>query len=125
MNPALIQLADSLFSKLARVSRANATGAVECICCGHSFHWGNTDCAHFITRGHMALRYELDNCWPVCRLCHTGPFHQVEYEAALVEKKGQAFVDSLRERGYQYTRSRTDHEMAALIEEINQKLLAL
>lgn len=118
----LIQIADAFFSKLVRVSRANETGAVQCICCGHSFHWMLVDCGHFITRGHMGLRYDLDNCWPVCRVCHVKPGHQSDYEVALTAKKGEEFVASLHERGYKYFRARTDEEMEELIKETIEKL---
>lgn len=118
----LIQQADSAFSKLARLSRADKAGQVECICCGRPFHWTYTDCGHFVVRGNMALRYDLDNCWPVCRACHSKPTHTTEYENALVKKKGQEFVDRLRQRGHQYFRAQNDQEMEALVQELTYKL---
>lgn len=83
------------------------------------------DCGHFVTRGHMGLRYDLENGWPVCRKCHSKPEHSTEYANALIAKKGEEFVERLRARGYEYFRSRTDQEIEALIQEINEKLKQL
>jgi hypothetical protein len=118
----LFEYADKLFSKLARISRADKSGSVDCFICGSPFHWSFTDCAHFIIRRNFSLRYCLDNCWPVCRICHQRQEHNAEYESALLKKKGAAFVESLRQRGNQYFRTPNDKEMAEIIEEITQEL---
>ena len=118
----LIQIADNLLSKYARVSRADKAGQVDCICCGRPFHWSLTDPAHFVGRACMALRWELDNVWPCCRTCHESPDHLDRYEATLVKTRGQAFVESLVVRGKRYQKAPNKAEIAEIITELTYKL---
>ena len=72
----------------------------------------------------MALRYDLDNCWPGCRECHSKPQHNHEYATQLTRKKGIAFVENLRKRGYQYTKAPNKAEMEEIINDLTYKLTA-
>jgi hypothetical protein len=70
----------------------------------------------------MALRWDIDNVWPCHRTCHDSPRHLDNYEAALLKTQGQAFVDSLRARGYQYCKAPTEAEIKEKIQELTYKL---
>lgn len=121
MNPQ-IEIADTLFSRLARISRADSTGAVVCICCGKPSHWATMDCAHFVGRSCTALRWDLSNGWPCHRVCHSDPNHQVNYETALIKAQGEAFVEELKFKGKQFGRAPGQGELEALIESLIIKL---
>jgi hypothetical protein len=118
----LIDRADSLFSRFARVSRADKSGKVDCICCGKPFHWGGVDPAHLVGRSCMDLRWELDNVWPCCRACHDSPDHLDRYKATLAKARGQAFVDDLIARGKRYCKNPTKAEIEEIIEQLTYKL---
>jgi hypothetical protein len=118
----LIQVADNLFSKLARISRADKNGKVDCICCGRSFHWAAVDPAHFIGRACMALRWHIDNVWPCCRACHELPNHLDRYETTLIKTRGKAFVDDLVIRGKEYQKAPNEGEIKEIIQELTYKL---
>lgn len=118
----LVQRADSLFSKFARVSRADATGQVACICCGDTGHWSTYDPAHFVGRSCMALRWHLDNVWPCCRTCHESKRHLDSYKASLIKARGEAFVESLISRGKAYQKAPNDAEVEEIIKELTYKL---
>ena len=117
-----LQIADNLFSRYARVSRADASGSVVCICCGKSDHWGTFDNAHFVGRACMALRFSLDNCWPCHRACHDAPDHLTRYEATLIKARGEAFVEDLKARGKKYQKAPSEAEINELIEQLKQTL---
>lgn len=66
----LIRKLDSIVSKVVRISAADYVGNVECISCGRRLHWTRAECAHFISRGHMSLRFCLTNLAPACFECN-------------------------------------------------------
>lgn len=118
----LIHLADNLFSRYARISRADDSGGVDCVCCGHSFHWGAVDCAHFVIRGHLHLRWDINNAWPCCRDCHEKGDHLARYKAGLVAKFGEGFVEELIRRGKEFHRAPTREDLTHIIEVLSNKL---
>jgi hypothetical protein len=117
-----IQLADHLFSKYARILRADKDGQVVCVCCGKSGHWREFDPAHFVGRSCMALRWDTDNVWPCHRVCHDSPDHLDRYEITLIKTQGEAFVDDLRQRGKRYCKAPNDEEIKEIIAELTYKL---
>lgn len=61
---------DAIVSEVIRRVAANYMGFVDCITCGHVFHWKDVDCGHFQKRGNMATRYDRRNLGPQCKTCN-------------------------------------------------------
>lgn len=61
---------DKLASEYIRRRYADRYGMVKCYTCGAKHHWKDMDNGHFIKRGHMQTRWELDNMRPQCRKCN-------------------------------------------------------
>lgn len=76
--------ADDWLSKCVRERAA--------MCCERCGHWqppGWLDCSHFITRDNWAVRFDADNVFAHCRVCHGYlEDHRSEFEEWVQEKLG-------------------------------------
>lgn len=57
----LINDLDYTFSRIVRLRAADQWGNCECYTCGAKKHWSLMQAGHYISRGHMGLRWEFDN----------------------------------------------------------------
>ena len=60
----IIRKFDKLFSRWVRLSHADSNGYCECITCGRSYKWNDIDAGHFVSRRHLALRFDSRNVFP-------------------------------------------------------------
>lgn len=58
---ALIQDLDYVFSRIVRLRAADEFGNCECYTCGDKKHWTLMQAGHYISRSHMATRWNFDN----------------------------------------------------------------
>ena len=71
----------------------NHTGMGECISCGKSIHFTESDAGHFIGRQHLATRYDERNVHIQCRKCNRFEYgRQYEYSIALGEELSQELL---------------------------------
>lgn len=67
---AYIKELDELISLYVRISVADDTGTISCVCCGSRVYWKDADCAHFKDRDNMATRFYLPNLGAADRECN-------------------------------------------------------
>lgn len=67
---AYIKELDDLVSLFVRISAADDTGTISCVCCGSRVYWKDSDCAHFKDRDNMATRFYLPNLGAADRECN-------------------------------------------------------
>lgn len=119
--------ADKVFSDWIRQSSANQySGLNSCRTCNAVHHWKELQCGHFISRVHLATRWDERNCAPQCYACNVlRRGNPGEFSLHLIRKFGgpmilQELVDKKRE-SVKYSRA----DLIALIESYKQKLEAL
>ena len=66
----LIAKLDTVFSEYIRLRDSNKEGICKCITCGEYKHWREMDAGHFISREHMATRWEEENAHAQCPSCN-------------------------------------------------------
>lgn len=66
----LIKEADEQVSLFVRMSAADDTGTISCVCCGERVFWKDADCAHYKDRDNMATRFWLPNLGAASRDCN-------------------------------------------------------
>ena len=113
---------DQVFSIFIRVSRADHEGYVSCYTCELRLPWRESQCGHWIRRGHSAVRYDERNCRPQCQDCneHRGGMEE-SFEEHLRDDLGDYEVDILVETGKQIQQY-TDSDYVALIREYRDKV---
>lgn len=100
--PKLQKKADLLFSRKRRQEEAGSEGYCWCITCGVRKPWKEMDNGHFISRKHLATRYEKNNCWPQCVRCNKwlSGNHSV-YRDELIKLVGEEEVKRLEKKKYE------------------------
>lgn len=92
----LIKELDALFSEWIRRVNSDSNGKLECFICGHKARWQEMQLMHFVDRDQMALRFEVNNCYPGCESCNCyDDDHHARFEAAILAKRGQDVLDFL------------------------------
>lgn len=87
---------DVVFSQYIRKSYANDFGMAVCYTCGKVAHYKDLQCGHFISRGHMATRWDEENCrvqCPGCNVFKNGNY--TEYSYRLLKEIGEEKLDAL------------------------------
>ena len=99
----------------------NHTGMGECISCGKSIHFTESDAGHFIGRQHLATRYDERNVHIQCRKCNRFEYgRQYEYSIALGEELSQELL--IKSKG---VLKLTDPEWLEIYNTYNTKLKEL
>ena len=99
----LQEQADAVFSTLIRQKAADEHGIVKCYTCDHWALWSFLYAGHFITRGHLAVRYDPMNVKPNCYECN-GPLNgNVKvFEKNLIAEHGADAVAFLHQHKHDY-----------------------
>lgn len=85
----LIKKLDEEFSLYIRLRDCNKDGYTKCVTCTHFDHWRSLQCGHFMSRKHMATRFEEKNCSSQCGGCNgPGSGKQFEHSLALDKRWG-------------------------------------
>ena len=93
---------DRYFSTVARRSRADEGGTVQCVTCGVLKHWKETDAGHFIKRQYRSVRWTLTNVHPQCFRCnHFQDGRQDDYANYIIKTYGQDEFNFLMSRKYE------------------------
>jgi hypothetical protein len=92
---ALIRKLDKVFSEWVRRSAAT-DGYAECFTCRRKLPWKQLHAGHFVSRRHMATRWEPMNVQPQCCGCNTfRAGEQYAFGKRLDETYGPGTADSL------------------------------
>jgi len=87
---------DKVFSLYIRQKDADENGMVSCYTCGVVKHWKELHCGHFISRRHLATRWDEMNTAPQCPGCNL--FNQGNAPAfalRLIKEHGEKKVEEL------------------------------
>ncbi len=88
---------DRIFSIWVR-RRAAVDGYVECFTCRVKHRWQDVDAGHFMSRRHMATRWEPQNVHPQCKGCNGfRAGEQFRYGKRLDELYGAGTADRMEQ----------------------------
>tara|TARA_R100001480_G_C4607629_1_gene164205 strand:+ start:68 stop:466 length:399 start_codon:yes stop_codon:yes gene_type:complete len=75
----------------------NNTGYCECVSCGKTIHFSESDAGHFISRKYLITRYDERNVHAQCRKCNRFEYgRQYEYSIALGQELSQELLQTSR-----------------------------
>jgi hypothetical protein len=114
--PALEKKLDNIFSRFVRLSDAHKRGILVCFTCRRPLEWAQSQCGHYISRGHKAVRFDENNCRPQCFFCNA--MRQGEaflFREHLVDEVGLPEVERLEAEALQTTKRTSEwyHEKIA------------
>jgi len=89
---------DKVFHEYIRRRDAdNNTGNCDCISCGKTIHFSESDAGHFISRKYLITRYDERNVKAQCRKCNRFEYgRQYEYSIALGQELSQELLQTSR-----------------------------
>lgn len=95
---ALVADVDRYLSEYVRIKDARPDGMVKCFCCPTVLHWKDAHNSHYIRRGHMGLRFEINNCRVSCPKCNQNHNDNVEPYRSLLEADKPGIIEYLEEQ---------------------------
>lgn len=113
----LVRKLDGVFSEYIRLRDSRQFGyrAFRCISCGQIKPYEKADCGHFISRKHMATRFDESNCNAECSYCNRfSADHLIAYQENLKRKIGENRFNLLMARGHM-TKKWSAYELEILI----------
>ena len=110
---------DKVFHEYIRRRDAdNNTGNCDCISCGKTIHFSESDAGHFISRKYLITRYDERNVKAQCRKCNRFEYgRQYEYSIALGQELSHELLQTSRSM-VKYT----DVDWQEIFKEFNDKL---
>lgn len=91
----LIAKVDKAFSRYIRQKHSEG-GWVSCVTCALRLPWEESQCGHFVKRGHAAVRWDERNVAPQCPRCNLYlDGAQDEFAAYIVREHGQETLEEL------------------------------
>lgn len=90
---------DDIFSLYIRLKYADSNGMVACYTSGAVKHWKEMHCGHFISRRHLATRWDESNCRPQTpaeNLFNQG--NAPAFAQRLMKEYGEGIIDALIEK---------------------------
>ena len=110
---------DKVFHEYIRRRDAdNNTGYCDCISCGKTIHFFESDAGHFISRKYLITRYDIRNVHAQCRKCNRFDYgRQFEYSIALGQELSQELLQTSRNM-IKYTNA----DWQEIYKEFNDKL---
>lgn len=101
----LKKLLDKVFSEYVRRKNANENGYVKCYTCSKVLPWQEIQNGHFVSRSHLATRYEEDNTRPQCVGCNVfGGGRVAIFASRLDEELGEGTVAKLYRKAQEITK---------------------
>lgn len=87
---------DDVFSDFIRLRDRKVGNFINCFVCGVTVPWQQSHNGHYISRAHMATRYNENNCNAVCIDCNCfDPDHQNQYRLKMIGYYGLRVVELL------------------------------
>ncbi len=94
--------ADKVFSEYIRRKYANTHGDVKCVTCGQWHPIAEMDAGHYISRNHMATRYDERNVFPQCHRCNRFNGGNIPtYSLFLLDRFGLSVVRDLEKLSHE------------------------
>ena len=112
---------DEVFAEYIRLRDSNGD-TFRCISCGQVKPMSQCQCGHYISRAHMATRFDEKNSNGQCISCNIFKSgNVVEYRFGLIDKYGEEVVNQL-EAMRNDQRQIKDHEYKELIQYYKDKV---
>lgn len=118
----LIKKVDEQVSLFVRLSAADQTGTISCVCCGSRVYWKESECAHFKDRDNMATRFYLPNLGAADKNCNS--YDHYNHIMRWTEKMSPAVYGDLQYRSHSLMKH-TRFELEELLQEFTLKVKAL
>ena len=120
----LVRKLDAEFSKWVR-TMASIEGTCQCVTCKKRKPAKHMDAGHYISRRHMATRWNEMNVWPQCKQCNGfGGGEPQAYREFLVEHYSEEEVLELEQKRHTVVQWTKD-ELIQAINDYRSKLKAL
>jgi Zn finger protein HypA/HybF involved in hydrogenase expression len=120
----LIQDLDYYFSRYIRILYSNEKGECKCYTCPTIKHFSLMQNGHFISRGHMGLRYEIKNQKVQCPYCNCNLHGNLEVYKQNLELEEKGLPERLLEQSREVEKPTTD-ELKQLLADVKIKLSIL
>ena len=121
----LVVKVDNAFSEVIRLRNADENGMVKCITCGDQYHWTDVDCGHYVKRGNMATRYDLQNCGEQCRLCNSTADGKEKDHAYYIDfTYGHGTAYKLERKGRE-VKDYSERDLKEMLQELTREVKAL
>lgn len=89
---------DRLVSEYVRKRDTQKDGFIRCFICSKKISYSEAQNCHYISRQHIATRFNLINCNAGCISCNCfDPDHEKRYRAVLVKKYGEDTVEEFKQ----------------------------
>ena len=111
---ALIADIDREFSFYIRLRDADKYGYTHCFTSGKRLHYLKLDCGHYISRQHIATRWDVDNCRPQSKHDNQVLHGNMEVFKEKLEAEQKGITDILYERSKEVTKP-TMNELKELL----------
>lgn len=111
---------DAIFSQYIRLKYADDSGMVKCVTCGAVRHWKEMQAGHYISRQHLAVRFDEDNVFPQdvsCNVFRGGNY--TAYALFMLDKYGEEKLQWLEQQKHVITKY---YPYESKIEEYKQKV---
>lgn len=110
---------DQIFSQYIRQKYASKSGEVKCYTCPLMGHYKDFQCGHFVSRSHLATRFDEKNVRVQCRGCNIFGYGRTAIFASNLEKEEKGIVAKLYQKAQEITKYYPYEEK---IEEYQEKL---
>ena len=97
----LIAKLDEVFSIYIRLRDADKNGNVTCFTCGKKEYWKGKgmQCGHFMSRKHLATRWDETNCQVQCVGCNVYKYgEQYKFSVKIDSKYGSGTAEQLHQK---------------------------
>lgn len=124
----LIKKIDKIFSEYIRKRDANTNGVCKCVTCNREFHYTKLDAGHFISRKHMATRWDERNVASQCYYCNRYQNGRQFAFSLHLDKQQEGLAKELYDKSCDVVKYTTDdlHELVnhykTLLEKENKRL---
>ena len=122
----LKKLLDKVFSEYIRLKYADKNGMVKCVTCGAVKHWKEMQNGHYISRQHLAVRWDETNCHPQdasCNIFRGGNY--TAYALYMLDKYGEEKLQWLEQQKHIITKYYPYNEKIEYYKEQVKQLLKL
>ena len=116
---------DKVFSEYIRQRDADSYGRVKCCTCDTVAHWCEMDAGHYVSRVHLATRWEEKNCHSQCISCNRTKHGNMNvYDKYIIERYNLMTPRSLRMEARTVYKP-MQHEIDEMVQEYREKIRQL
>lgn len=113
---------DAVFSQFIRRRYMTSQGDAVCVTCHKVAPWKSLQCGHFVSRVHLATRWDDRNAAVQCGACNVlRRGNYAEYTAYMLRKYGPGIIDELLAKKRQLVKYTTS-DLQEMIETYKGKL---